>query len=486
MKKINYILFLLTVLSLTVVSCKKFLEKEPIGKTGKNTLFETVDGAKLAINGSYNAILSYYKNEFGMYADVTADNLIRGNNTSVMLPQFNFQSSSGDDALAVGHIWLNIFEALNGANNILAAIPDLSAKFPDQSATLDGIKGEALVMRALCHFDLSRAYAQHYNFTPDASHLGVPVLLKTPSPGDPVARKTMKQTYDQIIQDLNDALPLLQKSANHTTQVKITYQAALALLSRVYLYKGDWAQAINYADMVINDNAYKLAAQAEYKSVFLNTPKADANPKIESIFVLTNNGLPNGASSIFATFSDAATAGYLASAKLKSSFGTDNDDIRLTEMFTVPTTGQNAGSSLTKKYAEGIVSSVNPPMIQVIRLSELYLNRAEAKWNLKQYPEAAEDLRIISQRAHPLKTITITYSSNADLYKQIADERNRELCFENHRFFDIARRKENMVRGNDCNSTTCVLNYPNDKFVLPIPVKETDANKALIPNPGFN
>lgn len=486
MKKISYILSLLIIVSITMFSCKKFLEKEPIGKTGKNTLFETVDGAKLAINGSYNSILYYYKNEFGMYADVTSDNLIRGNNTSVMLPQFNFQSSTGDDAFAVGHIWLNIFEALNGANNILNAIPALSLKFTDQAATLDGIKGEALVMRALCHFDLSRAYAQPYNFTTDASHLGVPVLLKTPSPGDPVARETMKRTYDQIIQDLNDALPLLQKSANHTTQVKITYQAALALLSRVYLYKGDWAQTIGYANMVINDNAYKLATHAEYKSVFLNTPKADANPKIESLFVLTNNGLTNGTSTIFATFSDAATAGYAASTRIKSSFGNDNADIRFTDMFTVPATGQNTGSSLTKKYADGTVSSVNPPMIQVIRLSELYLNRAEAKWNLKQYAEAAEDLRIISQRAHPAKTIMITYSSNADLYKQIADERNRELCFEGHRFFDIARRKENMVRGNDCNSTTCVLTYPNDKFVLPIPAKETDANKALIPNPGFN
>lgn len=486
MKKISYILSLLIIVSFTMVSCKKFLEKEPIGRTGKNTLFETVDGAKLALNGSYNSILSYYKNEFGMYADVASDNLIRGNSTSIMLPQFNFQSSSGDDAFAVGHIWLNIFEALNGANNILAAVPTLSSKFPDQAATLDAIKGEALVMRALCHFDLSRAYAQPYNFTIDASHLGVPVLLKTPSPGEPVARKTMKQTYDQITQDLNDAVPLLQKSADHTTQVKITYQAALALLSRVYLYKGDWEQSINYANMVINDNAYKLATQAQYKSIFLNTPKADASPKIESIFVLTNSGLSAGPSSIFGTFSDAATAGYLASAKLKSSFGTDNDDIRLTEMFTVPTTGQNTGASLTKKYADGIVSSVNPPMIQVIRLSELYLNRAEAKWNLKQYAEAAADLTIIAQRAHK-SPITITYNSDAALlYRQIAEERNRELCFEGHRFFDLARRKENMVRGNDCNSTTCLLTYPNDKFVLPIPAKETDANKALIPNPGFN
>ncbi|MNL62487.1 SusD family protein [compost metagenome] len=105
---------------------------------------------------------------------------------------------------------------------------------------------------------------------------------------------------------------------------------------------------------------------------------------------------------------------------------------------------------------------------------------------MQRYTEAAADLSIISNRAHPDRAITITYTSTADLYKQIADERNRELCFENHRFFDIIRRKENLLRGGDCNSNVCGLTYPNNKFVLPIPTKEVEANKGMIQNPGFN
>lgn len=482
MKKISYTILMLTIVCFTMVSCKKFLQKEPINQTGKNTLFETVNGASLALNGTYNLLLNYYKNEFGMYADAASDNLIRGTAAPVMLPQFNFQSSVSDDATAVGHIWLNIFETLNNANNILAAIPSLSTKFPDDVPTLDAIKGQALVIRALCHFDLSRVYAQPYNFTPDASHLGVPVLLKTPSPGELVARKTMKQTYDQLIQDLNDALPYLQKYANHTTRVKVTYQAALAFLSRVYLYKGDWSQSVSYADMVINDNAYELATAANYKSIFI--PVAGLQTKGENIFQLTNAGLSNQSTNIASVFSDTVTAGYAASGKLKLMY--EITDIRSTTMFNIPKKGLNAEKSFTAKYADGVVSTVKPPLIQMIRLSELYLNRAEAKWNLKRYTDAADDLRIIAQRANPSKTIVISYGSESDLYKQIADERNRELCFEGHRFFDLARRKESMVRGSDCNATTCILTYPNDKFVLPIPLKETQANEAMIPNPGFN
>ncbi|TCC97907.1 RagB/SusD family nutrient uptake outer membrane protein [Pedobacter hiemivivus] len=479
MKKISYTLTLLTLVSITLTSCKKFLEREPFGKTGKNTLFETVNGAKLAINGSYNVMLNYYKNEFGMYADVASDNLIRGTSSTVMLPQFNFQSIIGDDAFAVGHIWLNIYEAINNVNNVLNAIPELKTKFPDQTKTLDSLTAQGLVMRALCHFDLSRIYAQPYNYTADASHLGIPVLTKTPSPGELVPRKAMKQTYDQILLDLNNALPLLQQYANHTTPSTISYQAALALLSRVYLYQGDWEKSVANATLVINDNRNHLAVAADYKYVFLV-----GGNKPESIFELTNSGLSASSTNIYTVFSDTTNASYLISAKAKFLF--DDDDIRLTNMFLTPKNGNNKGRLITTKYADGRVSALKPPLIQIIRLSELYLNRAEANWNLKKYPEAAEDLRIISQRAHPTKTITINYGSAADLYKQIADERNRELCFEGHRLFDIVRRKEPLIRGSDCNATVCSLTYPNDKFILPIPGKEAEANKAIIQNPGFN
>ena len=486
MKRISYTIFLLAIVCTSMVSCKKFLEKEPFGKTGKNTLFETVTGAKQGITGSYNRMLDYYKNEFGMYGDVASDNVIRNTSSTstVMVQQFNYQSSVSDDAFAVGHIWLDIYETLNNVNNVLNAVPELKTKFPDQTKTLDSITGQGLVMRAICHFDLSRVYAQSYKYTGDASHLGVPVLLKTPSPGEQVPRKTMRETYDQIILDLTNALPLLQQHANHTTQASISYQAALALLSRVNLYKGDWAQSINYANLMISDTRYQLASSTSYKSSFITYLNNNAAVKVENIFQLTNAGLPNGSANVFSVYSDAATAQYTASSKLKGAF--DADDIRLTQMFNVPTTGINLGRSVTTKYADGVLSTVNPPAVQVIRLSEVYLNRAEAKWNLQQYTAAAEDLRIISQRAHPDRTITIIYNSPEDLYKQITDERNRELCFEGHRLFDLARRKENMTRGADCNATVCQVTFPNDKFVLPIPQKEIEANRALIPNPGFN
>lgn len=482
MKLTAYKIALATVLIFSLGSCKKFLEREPINQTGKNTLFETVEGASQAMTGSYNRVLDYYKNEFGLYGDVASDNVIRGEKTNVMLPQFNYQSVPDEDPLAVGHIWLDIFEALNSVNNILAALPELKSKFPEEAAKLQTIEGQALVIRALCHFDVCRVYAQPYNYTGDASHVGVPVLLKTPSPGAEVPRKTVKEVYDQIITDLTAGASLLRERTQ-PAPIRIGYHAALALLSRVYLYKGDWTQSLNYANMVINSNAYQLATTAaEYKASFL-TSAVDDLPIKEKIFQLTNIGLPLGPSNVYTVYSDAIGSRYYASAKLRNLY--EADDIRAAPMYTVPASGENIGKYITKKYADGTVTEGNAPLIQVVRLSEMYLNRAEAKWNLQQYEEAKEDLRIIAQRAHPDRTITITYNSPTDLYQQIANERNRELAFENHRFFDIIRRKENLIRGVDCNASVCNLSYPNNKFVLPLPTREIQANKGLTQNPGY-
>jgi hypothetical protein len=477
MNKLIYKVILFTVLGLSFASCKKFLEKEPFGKISKTIIFQNVEGAQLALNGSYKLLLDYYRSEYGMYNDVASDNVISaGTGTEqVMLPQFNFSSTADDESTAPGHIWLNVFEALNNINNIINALPELKTKFPDQLAAIATVEGQALAMRALCHLDLSRVFAQPYTFTADGSHLGVPVLTKTPNPGAEVPRNTMKEVYAQIITDLTAALPLLQQH-NNTNQVVFNYQAALALLSRVYLYKGDWTQCASTAAQLIQDQTFTLATAANYKSVFVNAPSV--NPRVETLFELTNNGyLTISSTDISNIFSDTKSGRYAASLKLLDRFA--NDDIRKSIMFT-----PNGSYSFTKKYADGVAAGTQLT-IKVLRLSEAFLNRAEANWNLGKYAEAAEDIRIIQQRARPTQNVVINYNSPADLYTQIADERNRELCFEGHRLHDIVRRKENLVRASDCNSTVCTLTYPNNKFVLPITRKELEANTAMQPNPGY-
>ena len=481
-KKIKYGFFAALMLVLLGACSKDFLEKQPIGRISKNLLLEDPDGLKIALNGSYNRVVYYYVREFGAYGDVAGGDLLRfekaGSGTFPLRSEYNFQSARDEDAATVGHIWLNIFEALNNVNNVINAIPTVKEKYPSQARQLDSLSAQALVLRAMCHFDLAKAYAQSYNYTSDASHLGVPVLTKTPSPGVPVVRKSMKETYDVITADLLAALPLLKKYYNNNRAV-VSYQAAWAFLSRLNLYRDNWDETINWSDSIIQKGGFTLTPHDKYAEMFYTI-----KPSNETIWQLIaiEPGMVN------TIFSDTTSFNYYPSKALTSLY--DAADIRLSSAyFPFPTHSPHKDKMVTTKY--GYIKPVEktPFSIQLYRLSEIYLNRAEALWHKGRYDDAAADLKLIVQRAHPNTTVEITYTSPADLFKQISDERRRELAFEGHRLFDIARRHESIVRVGDCaDPSTCTftLTYPNNRFVLPIPGKELDANRAMQPNPGIN
>jgi hypothetical protein len=70
------------------------------------------------------------------------------------------------------------------------------------------------------------------------------------------------------------------------------------------------------------------------------------------------------------------------------------------------------------------------------------------------------------------------------LVDEVLLERRKELCFEGQRLWDLMRYKKNVVR-NQCTSSICTINYPNEKVILPIPEAELDANPNMEPNPGY-
>ena len=123
----------------------------------------------------------------------------------------------------------------------------------------------------------------------------------------------------------------------------------------------------------------------------------------------------------------------------------------------------------------------------ILRLSEMYLIRAEARNHLSRQTEAAEDLKIIMARAvgKDVSEITLNYTDEAALDELIAAERMRELCFEGHRFFDITRRHKAVERDNATTSTVRTLPYPDFRMVLAIPHVEMDANRAMQQNDGY-
>ncbi len=79
--------------------------------------------------------------------------------------------------------------------------------------------------------------------------------------------------------------------------------------------------------------------------------------------------------------------------------------------------------------------------------------------------------------------ISLSYSEASALDQLIERERIKELFLEGHRMYDITRRHETLTRDSGCGSTLLELSYPDDRFILPIPLVELDANKNMQSNP---
>ncbi|MEN7549473.1 RagB/SusD family nutrient uptake outer membrane protein [Rapidithrix thailandica] len=457
-----------------LMGCSEFLEKEPIGKVSKNLLFVDMDGARAAMAGAYNRMAYYYGREFSLYGDIAGDDvdLSQSVENANLQNIHNFQSDAENDLGTAGYVWRNIFEALTNVNNILEAIPDLTEKAPNHQEEIKFIQGQTLFLRALCHLDLSKAYAQHYTFTPDASHLGVPVLLKTPGAEDNVARQTMQKTYEQIINDLKQSAELLENFEAEDA-FTVSQEAAWALLSRVYLYQEEWQLAVDYADKVIQSGRFSLTEAEEYKDMYQTSEAGD-----EAIlrFYLREKD----SRTLAAMYSSVSSTVY-CSQQLYDQFA--EKDVRKT-MFEEPLSGKLISVKYAVKNNETNYVPIDP---FVVRLSEIYLNRAEAFWQLNQPGKAAMDVKkLLEQRVPEVDHEAVLHLDKEPLYSLICMERRKELCFEGHRLYDISRRKENLERGAGCASSVCQLSYPNPRFILPIPRTELDANGNMQPNPEIN
>ena len=466
MKKIIIIFCALLNLS----SCN-FLSVDNPGKSETHIFFKDMAGLRIAKTGLYRLIYSFYDGNYYKYSAVAGD-LVTASSVGVssdMYYQFNYLSTPDLETTAVGYIWKNGYNVVINANTLLTYVDDLKKSFPNDLDEINSIEAQALVIRAMMHFDLVRTYAQPFQFTSNASHLGIPVLTRLLIVGEDVPRQEVKDVYNQILADLLAALPKLDNKGDAKS---INSDACKALLARVYLYMGDYQNAINYSTEIINN--YSLSPADEYSAMFTNQDLGK-----EAIFRLTGYY----ANSSLGTFYKYNSPRYLPSKKLMDMF--DSDDIRYKNMKL--STFNGTSSYACFKY-EDLTSSAEDKKyyhITVFRLSEIYLIRSEARCLSGDLNGAADDLEVIQTRAMR-QPITVSYIDSNDLFESIKIERAKELCFEGHRFFDLARWGDDIVRDANSTASTKLLEYPDYRFALPLPKVELDANPAIIQNEGYN
>jgi starch-binding outer membrane protein, SusD/RagB family len=483
MKKI---IFILAILPFLFNSCSEdWLDLKPTTRVVSTQAIKNVVDADYAINGIYSLMQSYeyYGARMQYYADVTGDDM-QATGTNKRSSQYYMLISNTDNVYT--SLWEMPYKVIRNANNILTQIDALTVTTTEQAQKND-IKGQALVLRALALFDVTRVFGYTY-LKDNGNSLGGCIITEVVNPDFQPKRSTVKECYDQIIKDINEALPLLKATKNNG---KINKWAAKSLLSRIYLYKGDNASALLQAEEAITGalaNGYKLWTNAEYMST---TAAWKSSLTSEGLFEVINNVTDRAGND---------GIGYLMSVSgyndivLTSAFLTileeDPADVRLkiTKIQTSSSSYNKTRPIYLLKYT-GPDTDVRNANIPVLRLSETYLNAAESAVKLGDNAKAVTYLDAIVKRANPAKTVAGTTVTLA----QVIKERRKELVGEGHRQFDALRNNETIVRTGGWHVSGLipeVTSYNRDYFhaILPIPRYEIDANPSIKTqqNPGYS
>jgi hypothetical protein len=435
--------------SMILVSCKKFLDVQPLNSVSDAVTIVDQSSAETAVRGMYRALSAdaYYGTGFQSLGYLSGDNLARtGPGTD---PSEFINHAVTSDNGTVTNAWNAIYNTINLANYILAKLPGVTDIKLTQTEK-NQLLGEAHFVRALCYFDLARTWG------------GVPVVL-TPTLAatdkNGVARNTLAETYAQVLSDLNTAYPLLPATIN---RIRATQNTATALLARYYLYQQQWALAESNATTIINDNTdYKLVAP--YNSWWANNVVGTTESVFELSYSVT---YPNLHRNSWMPPELGGTRTWIP----------NNAFIALV---TNPAIG-GTRSTLVAQTAAGLYygtlyyrSPATDPSY-ILRIAELYLIRAEARARQAELVGAISDLNAVRIRSGIAPT---TAATQGDVLLAIENERRLEFAYEPHRWFDLVR----------TGRAAAVLGVTDpDKLLMPIPISQIQASQgAIAQNPGY-
>jgi len=437
---------LLTVLFVTLTSCD-VLDTEPETSLASETAIVDGASAEAVLLGAYSRMQagSYYGIEYTLNNDLASDNARYQGFFDSQL-----EIDSGNTPISnlwVGNAWVNIYRVVNIANLLIAEVPSVE---DDTFSNRDLVLGEAHAVRALAYFDLLRAYGYHFD---TSSEFGIPILEEPIENNDfnlipDIARSTVADTYQLILDDLNTAISVMQGYNDNT---RLSYWPSVALRARVHLYAGNYGDAFTDANDVIENGGFELVEDLE--SLFLTTDTTE-----ESIFDLV---FTDQDQSDYFTFMFQRDE-YNVDPSLTESFEEGDDRA---ELFSF---SRNSDRSL--KWSD----SDNANNLKVLRLGEMHLIRSEAAVFDSNDPDAGtDDLNETRNRAGlddvgPFSTID-------EYVDALLQERRAELHYEGHRFYDLVR----LDRFSD------VLGRDDFRKVFPIPRDELQISEVLEQNPGY-
>lgn len=450
------ILYILIATSLFLGSCKKILDKLPTDAQPGTEVLKSANNVLSVLVASYsrftdnNFLGGEVQRTAELYGDQTdLTNATGGAPAQFVSRQFNTFNQQGRD------LWFTGYEAIGRANTVLSAIE--SASFNDTTASAISIwKGEALFIRGASHFELVRLFAKPYTSTP-ATNPGVVLRLKALTAVEAQVvqqRNTVEETYNSVIADLKAAESLLPSSNG----IRANKWAVKAYLARVYFSMADYTNAFTYANDVITNGGFIFGN--DVTSPFKTNGNLAAPPTGVVFIVLGDGSRLRGNfwnSDLNNTFLPINNVTYQA---LSSKGGTRKTNL---------TALAPNGKGVSTKWSQ---LNDNPVNVPVIRLSEMYLIRAESNVQKGGFTDAVvradyNAVRNVAEVAPDNTTI-----GGPALLAAIRAERTVEFFTEGDSYHELRRLKLN-VRG---------LSYDDATALLKIPDGEVRVNPGMVQN----
>jgi tetratricopeptide (TPR) repeat protein len=314
----------------------------------------------------------------------------------------------------------------------------------------DNIKGSGLFFRSYYFLMLNSQFGMAYDENSSKADLGIPLRLNTAF-AQPSVRATVAQVYQQVIKDLETALPLLPDYPQHV--MRPSRGAALALLSRCYLYMRKYDLALKYAEeaLILNNKLMNYNGDPDLLALSSNLPIKKFNK--ETIWYAE---MSYGFGVNTSTRARVDTVLY-------NSYHVN--DLRRTAYFR---------SFAPYQQFKGHYSTSTTYYFSGLATDELYLTKAECKAYLNDVSGAMEALNFLLQtrwRNTPAY-VPLTATDRVDALNKVRVERRKELLYRGLRWEDIKRyNKEgaNIVLKRVVNGETFTLEPNSKAYALSLP-----------------
>lgn len=389
-------------------SCNNFLEVKPDVKLSTPETLTDIRALldhEESINRNYLGLIEMAVDDYFMTSSVWSSRTVFDRDIYVWKPEPYFTPAN------LGSQWNNTYSTIAITNIALEGLARNNLENTQEGRVL---KGEALFVRAFNFLILTQTYAAHYDSKGSNPGLGIPLRVHS-SLNQITTRASLTDTYDRIINDLTTAVSLLPVRSLYLTRP--SRGVAQAILSRLYLYMGDYAKALHYAEEVLTIHSELL----DYNTI---------DPRPLNPFSISNN--PE-----LIYFAVSASGSSLMSARrtnvdtiLYRSY--DKDDIRKQVFFAARGDGYHS--------FKGFYNGHEATYFVAPAIDEVYLIKSECLIRENKIPEGLQALNYLL--LHRYKTGSFQpypLMSKEAAMRLVLSERRKQLIRRGVRWTDLKR-----------------------------------------------